>query len=149
MINTILNKIDAANPKFVNTPLEQWSLTPATSKGAIGEEIAETILKDAGFTVGPRQSKEHDRIVDGKKVEIKTAFEKKDEDSFVFYGYDAATDPHYWLYQLVTPTVIYLFKMDRKQMAEIYLGNSRKNQMFTTTVDQMEEVGELVGSYLV
>ena len=73
-------------------------------------------------------------------MEIKTAFEKRDSDSFSVYGYDPVEDPHYWIYQLVSTSGIYLFSMDRQQLANVYLGKSRKNVMFTTTLEEMKRI---------
>ncbi len=147
-VRNILNKIEVTNPKFVGSQFEEWSMTPATTKGTVGEEIAQAILEENGHEVSPRVSKEHDRIVDGKKVEIKTAFIKRDSEDFSFYGYDATEDPHWWLLQLVTPENVFLVKMDRVTMATVYLGRTRKNQMFTVTMqDLMDKGGVLMGSY--
>ena len=139
-VKTLLTDIEPMNIKFKGTIVEQWSLLPATSKGTKGEEVAEAILTGLGRTVKNRESKEHDRIIDGKKVEIKTAFEKKCSEKFSIYGYDPVEDPHYWIYQLVSTSGIYLFSMDRQQMANVYLAKSRKNVMFTTTLAEMKRI---------
>ena len=98
-------------------------------------------LKRNGYTVSERITKEHDLIVNDKKVEVKTAFLKRHEDVFSFYGYDATEDPHYWLLQLVSPDNITIVKMDRKAMAGIHLGKTRKNTMFTVTLDDLMAAG--------
>ena len=144
MIKEILNNIDSANHKFDNSQFKEWAATPATTKGKIGEDIAAEILMDLGHVVTQRVSKEHDMVVDGKKVEVKTAFLKKDSDTFSFYGYDATEDPHYWLYQFVYPQEIVMVAMTRKDMADIYLGKTRKNQMMTVTMEQMVDAGGMV-----
>ena len=147
-VETVLSTIEAGNYKFKGSPFYEWSITAPSKKGSIGEEIAESILKGYGHDVQPRSSKEHDRIIDGKKYEIKTAFLRAKEDDFVFYGYDASEDPHFWLLQFVEPEKITLIKMDRVTMAQMYLGRTRKNQMFTTSVlETLEKGGELMGVY--
>ena len=140
-INSILNSIEVTNPKFIGSKFEDWSNTPATRKGFIGEQMVQAILESHGHKVSQRITKEHDLIVNGKKVEIKTAFLKRDKDVFSFYGYDATEDPHYWLLQLVSPDNITIVKMDRKAMAGIHLGKTRKNTMFTVTLDDLIAAG--------
>ena len=149
-VTAILESIDTTNYKFISSPFYDWAHAPATSKGKIGEDIAQSILEAYDCKVTPRTSKEHDRVVDGKKVEIKTAMLKKDSDEYSFYGYDASEDPHYWLYQFVSPESITLIKMDRNSMGNVYLGKTRKNTMFTITPEEMiQKGGEVVAEYIV
>ena len=140
-IDTILANIQSSNDKFMYSPFKEWNCAPATTKGKIGEEIAAELLKDKGCKVSARVNKEHDLIVDGKKVEVKTAFLKRNNDFFSFYGYDATEDPHYWVLQLVYPTEIVMVKMDRTTMAAIHLGKTRKNTMFDVTLDTLKDAG--------
>ena len=84
MITEILNNIPTANPKFDNTPYSTWSSTPPARKGKIGEEIAKCILQEDGWTVEPREAKTHDFILNGKKTEVKTAFEAQDKDCLLY-----------------------------------------------------------------
>ena len=143
-VNTILNNINPCNPKFEGTKFESWSTSPATSKGRIGEEVAKAIFEENGDTVLPRSTKEHDLIINNKKVEVKTAFERKCSKDFSLYGIDATEDWHWALFQLVTPKGIYGFKVDRATLANIYLSKTRKNAMCTVTLDHMKNVSEQV-----
>ena len=140
-ITNILNNIDSSNHKFDNSVFKTWAATPATQKGLIGEKIITELLEDKGHKVSARVSKEHDIVVDGKYVEVKTAFLKRDQDVFSFYGYDATEDPHHWMLQLVYPDMIVVMQMDRKAMASIYLGKTRKNTMFTVNYDMLKDAG--------
>lgn len=149
-ITQLLSSINPANPKFAESAFLNWSLLPATSKGKMGEEVAKELLKENGYEVAERNSKEHDYICNGKMIELKTAFLKKDSDYFTFYGYDATEDPHFWDLQFVFPEEIFIIRMDRKAMADIYLGKTRKNTMFTITLeDALDAQGETVAYFSV
>ena len=142
MINEILNNIPTANPKFDNTPYATWSSTPPARKGKIGEEIAKCILQEDGNTITDRETKTHDFIMNGKKTEVKTAFEAQDKDEFMVYGYDPTSDASYWLVQLVRPTGVSAYRLDRKNWSNLYIKKSGGGGTLTSfTEQQLAESG--------
>lgn len=144
-VSEILSNIKPANTNFIGTPFEDFYNQQTTSKGKTGEEITKALMKDKGFNVSDRLDKEHDLVADNKKVEVKTAFQKMDG-KFTIYGYDPTENPHYWVFTLVSSDEINCIAMDRKAMASIYLGRTRKNAMATVTPEKLYEAGgELVG----
>ena len=61
---------DATTP-WAGSPFE-WVMSLASrSRGKAGEELAEAWLKRLGCRVGPPRNSGHDRVVNGKAVEIK------------------------------------------------------------------------------
>lgn len=142
MIEEIILNNFGTNPKYAESPYKIWQMAPIQTKGTkIGENVAEYLLSRLGFNVGPREDSEHDRMIDGKKVEIKTAFEPIESNRFVFYGYNPVDNPHYWVFQFVKPDSITLIKMDRVSMAQMHLRDSKGAFMFDTTVEEMLEAG--------
>ena len=137
----ILNTIDNSHPKFEKSIFRELASASAKQKGTIGEDITKSLLSDEGFEVTDRCSKEHDCMVNGKMVEIKTAMERKDDEIFTFYGYDPTEDPHYWVFTFISPNDIYVIKMTRCNMAEIILGKTRKNIMINVTLEDMINAG--------
>ena len=147
-VKNILENVKAINHKFIGSEFLEWSLQQPTAKGVTGEKVVESLLTASGYDVKPRTDKEHDLLVDGKKVEIKTAFLKADSDLFTFYGYDPTDNPHYWLINLVYPNRICVVKMTRENFGNVRLGKSRKNIMVTTTEDTLLSAGgEVVANY--
>lgn len=71
-------EVEAENPA---PSLEAWADSPylfykqqnSRTKGAIGEAIVENWLAGEGFTVTRAENAEHDRIVNGHKIEVKTS----------------------------------------------------------------------------
>lgn len=147
-VKNILENVTSINPKFIGSEFFEWSLQQPTAKGNTGEKIVEALFTEAGSTVLPKEDDEHDRIIDGKKVEIKTAFLKTHSDLFTFYGYDPTDNPHYWLINLVYPNRICVVKMTRESFGNIKLGKSRKNIMITATEETLLAAGgEVVANY--
>ena len=151
MITKIIKDATQGNPKYQGTSVEAWSKArPATSGITIGEAVAKYLLTEKGYTIGDRTSTEHDTLVNGKMVEIKTAFENKEEEYYTFYGYSPTDDPHYWIYQFVTPDEeVVLIKMDRVAMSHVRLYESKGAFMFRTTIEEMIESGgkEIMRAY--
>ena len=144
MINEILNNITSSNPKFDETPYATWATTPPARKGKIGEEIAKCLLQEDGYTISAREAKTHDFIMNGKKTEDKTAFEAQDKDEFMVYGYDPTSDASYWLVQLVRPTGVSAYRLDRNDWSNLYIKKSGGGGTLTSfTEQQLAESGAI------
>lgn len=59
---------------YANSPFKPLKSLASRTKGAAFERIISEILTDQGHEVLPPQSSEYDRLVDGKRVEIKGSF---------------------------------------------------------------------------
>ena len=150
MITKIIADATNKKSKYTGTSVEAWSNAhPVTSGVTIGEAVAEHIMTERGMRVEPRQSTTHDRVVNGKKTEIKTAFQAEDKESYTFYGYDPTDDPHQWLFQFVAPDEeITLVTMDRVAMSHMYLRESKGAFMLNTTIDEMVlSGGKIIATY--
>ena len=141
-IKEALSTIKGTNHKFVGSPFEEWSAAHTVSKGAAGERVAKGALEEAGFDVKPRDSKTHDLIADGKRYEVKTSFESRDHDGFLVYGFDPTSDASYWLVQLIRPTSIVGYRLDRTTWANLYIRKSGGGGTLTDfTEAEMIEAG--------
>lgn len=62
------------NP-WAGSPFEWIKLLPPRSKGAVGEGLVEGLALASGVSVEPPITTDHDRLLAGVKVEVKTSFE--------------------------------------------------------------------------
>ena len=82
--------------------------------------------------------------MNGKKTEVKTAFEARDKNDFMVYGYDPTSDASYWVVQLVRPTGISAYRLDRKNWSNLYIKKSGGGGTLTQfTEEQMIESGAM------
>ncbi len=123
-VNKILSNITKPNYKFDNSVYREWCAAHTVTKGAVGEKIAWAALEDKGFNVSKRVAKTHDMVVNGKKTEVKTAFEQRDLNRFIVYGFDATSDASYWLVQLVRPESITAYRLDRVNWSTLQIDKS-------------------------
>lgn len=146
-IKEILNNIKDHNNLFENSEFKEWYHQAPASKGKTGEKIFESMMQQQGKKTSERTSRKHDLIVDGKKVEVKTIFKKVDG-LHTLYGYDATDDAHWWAILMVEPEMVTVVKMDRNTMGNIYLSNSRKNQIANVDIDDLLMAGgEIIATY--
>lgn len=61
----------AAREAWIGSPFEKLVQLSSKAKGALGEDVVEGLMNNFGFQVDKPESSEHDRIINGHKVEIK------------------------------------------------------------------------------
>lgn len=61
----------AAREAWIGSPFEKLVQLSSKAKGALGEDVVEGLMNSFGFQVDKPESMEHDRIINGHKVEIK------------------------------------------------------------------------------
>ncbi len=69
-VTNYFDNIEPTNP-WVGTPVEKYYALSNAAKGSAGEEIVTSILTELGYDVQPRTGPGHDRIINGRKTEIK------------------------------------------------------------------------------
>ena len=69
-VTNYFDDIEPTNP-WIGTPVEKYYALANSAKGSVGEQIVEKILKEKGYNVQPRMNPGHDRIINGRKTEIK------------------------------------------------------------------------------
>jgi len=93
VLNSSLLSGAEIDPRWSNGPFLGIKLMPAKAKGKRFEEIAQSIFEMIGLTVTKPTNSDHDRIVDGKKFEIKgSTITKGSEDCFSFLQIRPAQD---------------------------------------------------------
>ena len=143
--SVINNNLTTPNSKYSAGKYASWNQTSIQNKGKVGEEVAEAILVSNGHLVGHRTSSEHDKVVDGKRVEIKTLFQAENSNTYKFYGFNPTDDAHYWQLVFVTPSDdIILIKMDREAIAKMYTWESKKSQVIEGTLEDFKSAGEML-----
>lgn len=75
--------LSSINP-WEGTPFEKYYQTGAKQKGALGELIVASFLKDRGFLVEKSTDLGHDRTINGWKTEIKFSCATKRNFDFLF-----------------------------------------------------------------
>ncbi len=74
----------SSNNLWEGTPFEKYYQTGAKQKGALGELIVTSFLKNKGFSIEKSTDLGHDRIVNGWKTEIKFSCATKRNFDFLF-----------------------------------------------------------------
>lgn len=81
------------DPRWAAGPFMGIKLMPAKAKGKRFEEIAEELFQKRGHAVNKPVSSDHDRIVDGEKIEIKgSTITRGSDDCFSFLQIRPAQD---------------------------------------------------------
>ena len=80
-VTNYFDEIISTNP-WAGTPVERYYALPNSAKGSTGESIVESILKEKGYDVKPRTNAGHDRIINGRKTEIKFCLATKRNTNF-------------------------------------------------------------------
>lgn len=81
------------DPRWLTGPFGDIKTLPAKAKGKRFEQIAQTILESRGHAVSRAVNKHHDRMVDGRKSEIKgSTITKGSDDCFSFLQIRPAQD---------------------------------------------------------
>ena len=80
-VTNYFNDIISTNPWSDTSVANYYALSNA-AKGSAGEQIVESILKEKGYTVEPRVNTGHDRIINGRKTEIKFCLATKRNTQF-------------------------------------------------------------------
>lgn len=114
----VSNDID---PRWEQGPFANLKRLPAKAKGKRFEYIAQHVFESRGHDVGRAQNKDHDRMVDGAKYEIKgSTITKGSEDCFSFLqirpnqDYDYLVLETFWF----DGTIKY-FKLDKKEVTNL------------------------------
>ena len=118
------NKIDLIDPtllieeaedqRYINSPFRHLKNLHAKQKGKRYEAITEQVLKKMGKSVGKPQNTDHDRIVDGKKVEIKGSSLNKNSDNFSFLQIRPNQDYEVMYFSMFYPNEFVIMSMDKE-----------------------------------
>ena len=71
LINNDLLKSTTTNNLYLNSPFKDIISLPPATKGKRYEQIVDHTMTRMGYDVQPNQTAEYDRVINGKRVEIK------------------------------------------------------------------------------
>jgi hypothetical protein len=119
----VRNKIDLIDPKllteeaedqrYVNSPFRNLKNLHAKQKGKRYEAITEQVLKKMGKSVGKPKNTDHDRIVNGKKIEIKGSTLNKNTENFSFLQIRPDQDYDLMYFSMFYPNEFVIMSMDK------------------------------------
>lgn len=124
-MTNLINHIDpelltegAEDARYVNSPFRHLKQLHAKQKGKRYEEITESVLTRIGYIVSKPKSTDYDRIVNGKKVEIKGSTLNKGTDNFSFLQIRPDQDYDLMYFSMFYPNEFVIMAMTKKQIKE-------------------------------
>lgn len=130
----ILNLVDPElldaeqeDPRYVNSPFRHLKQLHAKQKGKRYEKITECVVRKLGHTVSKPLNTDHDRLVDGYKVEIKGSTLNKNTDHFSFLQIRPDQDYDKIYFTMCYPDELVIMEMTKAKVLEnIQNGNFKK-----------------------
>ena len=101
------------DPRYIDSPFRNLKNLHAKQKGKRYEQITEQVLKKMGKRVGRAVNTDHDRIVNGKKVEIKGSTLNKNVNHFSFLQIRPDQDYDLLYFSMFYPDGFYIMYMDK------------------------------------
>jgi hypothetical protein len=152
LIEDTLLEPHTIDPRYEDSPFRNIKLMDAKTKGKRYEQITECVLTKLGHTVTPPQNTQHDRIVDGIKVEIKGSTLRKNLNDFTFLQIRPDDDYDELIFTLCYPHELYIYKMDKatvraniesKTFSKQHGGKGRSSGTYCYygTKETLEEIG--------
>lgn len=138
---------NAINNPYKGTILEPYDCLQPTQKGKYGEEFIKKVCLLLGYSFTPRQNKQHDLVIAGKKAEIKFSVEyskgfrfnhiaaSKDFDRLVVIGVNKTLEPEIKFFEkseVITIINERMFKIKRQQNGK---KGSNDDWMITPDID--------------
>ena len=121
MINLIektLLEPHSIDPRYEDSPFRNIKLMDARTKGKRYELITEDVLSKLGYDIQPPENVQHDRIVNGAKVEIKGSTLRKNLNDFTFLQIRPKDDYEYLVFTMCYPEELVIMYMDKSTVME-------------------------------
>jgi len=152
LIEDTLLEPHTIDPRYEDSPFRHIKLMDAKTKGKRYEQITECVLTKLGYEVAPPQNTQHDRIVNGNKIEIKGSTLNKGVDFFSFLQIRPNDDYETLYFTLCYPNDLKIYTMDKATvLANIENGTFRKQHggkarnsgtyCYYGTSETLEEIG--------
>lgn len=117
-IDTELLAEEPEDPRYADSPFRHLKKMHAKQKGKRYEKITECVLKKIGYKVSKPTSTDHDRIVDGIKVEIKGSTLVKDKNFFSFLQIRPDQDYDVMYFSMFYPDRLVIMAMNKVKINE-------------------------------
>ena len=98
---------------------ESFKNLPPSQKGKVGEAWCEEVMIALGSKVEPPESKDHDRIVDGRKAEIKSSTLNNGTEVFSFLQIRPAQDYDFMILQAFLPDELRIFEVEKSVIRDL------------------------------
>lgn len=118
MVDSNLLLPEDPDPRYVNSVFCHLKGLGAKQKGKRYEKITEDVLRKIGFKVEKPTSSQHDRIINGRKVEIKGSMLARDSNTFSFLQIRPNQEYDAIFFSMFYPDEIIIMEMDKKQIVE-------------------------------
>ena len=107
---------EAEDERYINSPFRHLKKLLPKQKGKRYEKITENVLKAVGAKVQKPTSTEHDRIIDGKKVEIKGSMLNAGTENFSFLQIRPDQDYDSIYFVMLYPSQLVIMEMDKSEV---------------------------------
>lgn len=114
LIDPVLLKEGDEDPRYALSPFRGLKNLHAKQKGSRYEQITEAVLKKMGKNVLRPTNTDHDRIVGGKKVEIKGSTLNKNTENFSFLQIRPDQDYDFLYFSMFYPQEFVIMYMDKE-----------------------------------
>lgn len=104
------------DPRYINSVFCHLKNLGAKQKGKRYEKITEDVLRKLGFDVAKPTSSQHDRIVDGRKIEIKGSMLARDSETFSFLQIRPNQEYDGIFFSMLYPDEVVIMEMDKAQI---------------------------------
>ena len=118
-INNIDPKLlqpEVEDQRYINSPFRYLKRLLPKPKGTRYEKITENALRSFGIDVRKALSKQHDRIIDKVKIEIKGSMLNRDSENFSFLQIRPDQDYEFMYFVMFYPQQIVIMQMDKDEI---------------------------------
>ena len=155
MINLVNFEMIESNfdARYEGSKFESYKKLGAKQKGAVSERILTDVLTQMDFDVQMPINSDHDRIIDGVKVEMKCSTLNKGTEKFSFLQIRPNQDNEQYMFGLFFPNNLRVFTLDKATIKELIGTNEIKPQhggnngnsgtfCWYPTIDRLEQVAQ-------
>ena len=119
LVDNDLIQADIMDPRWEDSPFFKLKCMKAKQAGSRYEKIVENIFTNMGIEVDAPESSDHDRIIEGEKIEIKgSMITKGTDDKFSFLQIRPKQDYDTVVFLAIYFDEINLFEMTKKEIKE-------------------------------
>jgi hypothetical protein len=128
LIDPELLSAEVEDSRYVNSPFRHLKQLHAKQKGKRYEKITECVVRKLGHTVSKPTNTDHDRVVDGIKVEIKGSTLNKNTDHFSFLQIRPDQDYEKIYFSMFYPDELVIMEMSKQKVLENISNGTFKKQ---------------------
>lgn len=128
LVDPALLKEEQEDARYEKSPFRQLKKLLPKQKGGRYENITECVMRKLGYTVEKPLSTDHDRIINGKKVEIKGSTLNKNTDHFSFLQIRPDQDYESMYFVMFYPNELVIMEMTKDVVLENIRNGKFKKQ---------------------